>query len=105
MFELKDADIRSLRWSPWNVQHIARPGHDATPAEVEEVAHSPRSLAQAGKYGRLLIIGPTHAGRMLVAVLDPELNGVWYCVSARTANTKKDLPRYWEEYKRRHPDE
>jgi hypothetical protein len=59
MFELRDIEIRHLRWTPWNVAHIGRPGHDVTPEEVEYVVHSLRSLARMGKQGRLLILGPT----------------------------------------------
>jgi uncharacterized DUF497 family protein len=105
MFELHDIEIGSLRWTPWNIQHIGRAGHETTPQEVEEVVSSPRSFAHMGKHGRLFVLGPTHAGRILAVVLDPEQDNVWLCVSARTANAKDERPAYWQEYKRRYPDE
>lgn len=93
MFDLQDVDIRSLRWTPWNVQHIGRPGHEVTPQEVEEVVFSPRSLARMGRQGRLFIFGPTQDERILAVILDPFRFGVWFCVSARTANAQDERPR------------
>ena len=69
------------------------------------MAFSSRSLARMGKQGRLLILGPTEAGRILAVVLDPEPDGVWFCVSARTANEKSERSAYLQEYLRRHTEE
>lgn len=56
--------VRSLTWDSWNVPHIAR--HAVTPDEVEEVCHGP-FVTLTGYAERILVLGPTAAGRMLVA--------------------------------------
>lgn len=97
-----EVDIRRLRWNDWNRAHIGRDGHNATPDEVEYVVFSARSIMQTAKQGRVLVLGPTRAARLLAAVLDPEGNGVWYRVSARGASPKeRDL--YRRERARRTP--
>ena len=80
-------NIRRLIWESWNVTHMAR--HAVTPDEVEEVAHG-QPLVQRGHSGRLLIFGPTNAGRLLTVVLDPEPEpGVYYPVTARPASRRE----------------
>lgn len=69
-----------------DVAHIGRAGHNVTPQEVEEVIFSDQTLIKRSRNGRYLFLGPTGAGRILAAVLDPEGNGVWFCVSARSAS-------------------
>jgi hypothetical protein len=61
-------EIRRLIWDPLNVEHIGR--HRVSPREVEEVCHVD-PLVQQCKLGRIAIVGPTAAGRVLVAILDP----------------------------------
>jgi uncharacterized protein len=78
--------IRRLIWDSWNVPHIAR--HEVTPDEVEEVCHG-RYVTLAGYEGRVLVLGPTQAERMLVAVLEPVERGVYYPVTARPASRKE----------------
>ena len=102
MIDPKEIDIRRLRWDPWNVAHIGRAGHEATPQEVEHVTFSERSIMQQIKGGRILVLGPTSSGRMLAAVPDPEEEGTWYCVSARTAS-RKERALYDQEQARRNP--
>jgi len=77
--------IRRLRWDDWNVAHIAR--HDVGPAEVQEVCHGD-PLVQQGRGGRIVLIGPTAAGRMLEVVLEPEGRAVYYPVTAFPASRK-----------------
>lgn len=74
--------------------HIA--GHQVTPDEVEELCHGPHVDGEADK-GRIILIGPTVAGRMLAAILDPEAQaGVYYPVSARPAS-RKERRKYEEQ--------
>lgn len=76
--------VHRLIWDAWNVAHIAR--HDVAPDEVEEVCHS-KHVTRQGKKGRLLVVGPTKAKRVLIIVLDPEEDvGVYYPVTARPAS-------------------
>jgi hypothetical protein len=77
--------IRRLIWDEWNVAHIAR--HNVVPQEVEDVCHSD-PLVQQGKKGRVVLVGPTAAGRVLEVVLDPEGRGVYYPVTAFPASRK-----------------
>jgi hypothetical protein len=86
-------EIRRLIWDPLNVEHIGR--HRVSPREVEEVCHVD-PLVQQGKLGRIAIVGPTAAGRVLVAVLDPQADGAFYVVTARPAS-RKDRALYWQE--------
>jgi len=80
--------VRRLIWDPGNVAHIAL--HAVTPDEVEEVCHS-EPITSATHHGRLRVVGPTRAGRMLTVILDPEpdQDGVYYPVTARPASRKE----------------
>src|ERR1017187_7759991 len=89
MLDREKLNIQTLRWTTWNVEHIGRSGHEVTPEEVEEIVFGHRSIVGVAHTGRTMIIGPTKKGRMLVAVISPDGNGVWYCVSARTASAKE----------------
>ena len=60
--------IRRLIWDTWNVAHIAR--HEVTPDEVEEVCHG-NFVARQTYRGRLILIRPTHSGRLLALVVGP----------------------------------
>ncbi|MBI3976904.1 MAG: BrnT family toxin [Chloroflexi bacterium] len=60
--------VNQLRWDPSKVAHIAR--HGITPDEVEEVCHGD-FLVRQGYSGRLILIGPTKARRMLAVILAP----------------------------------
>lgn len=33
--ERREIEIDHLRWNPWNVAHMGRPGHNVTPQEVD----------------------------------------------------------------------
>lgn len=79
--------IRRLIWDAWNVAYIAR--HAVLPEDVEQVCHG--DFIVRPTYGeRLLVIGPTPAGRVLAAVLDPEgAEGSYYVVTARPADRKE----------------
>ena len=78
--------ISRLLWDPWNVQHIAR--HSVTPAEVEQVCES-AFIARRSYAGRILLIGPTYANRVLVVVLEPVDESSHYVITARPASRKE----------------
>lgn len=88
------ASLRRLIWDTWNVPHIAR--HQVTPEEVEQVCQGDPVELQSYA-GRLLLIGPTEAGKMLAVVLSPLGRGVYYPVTARPASRKER--RYYREQK------
>ena len=54
-------DIRRLFWEQQNEEHVAR--HEVARDEVEEVCHGAFIAGQAYG-GRLMLIGPTQAGRL-----------------------------------------
>ena len=78
--------VDRVRRDDWNRQHIAR--HGITPEQVEEVCQGP-CIAREGYKGRLMLIGPDGAARILVAVLDPEGEDAYYTVSARPASRRE----------------
>ncbi len=88
------------RWTAWNITHIARKNHEATPEEVEQVVFSDTSIAGQAHSGRIRIIGQTKAGRLLTVVLDPEGDGIWFCVTAHPPSAE-NRKRYKEEIKKR----
>lgn len=79
--------VRELIWDDWNVAHMAR--HAVTRLEVEEVCQGEHVVLE-GYGGRLVFVGPTAAGRMIAAVLDPlEEEGLFYPITARPAARKE----------------
>ncbi len=87
--------VRHLVWDDWNVEHVGR--HSVKPEEVEEVCHGDHIVRET--YGdRLVLIGPTHAGRMVAAVLEPEPDeeAIYYPVTARPAS-RRERRLYREE--------
>lgn len=78
--------IRKLIWDEWNVAHIAR--HKVVTEEVEGACHGD-PLVQAGKKGRILLIGPTKEERIITVILDHEGHGKYYPVTARDASRKE----------------
>ena len=75
--------VRRLIWDSWNVAHIAR--HQVAPDEVEAVCHG-HFIHRQSYQGRLLLIGPTGAGRMLAVVIAPRGEDTYYVVTARPAD-------------------
>ena len=78
--------VRRLIWDAWNVAHIAR--HGIAPDEVEEVCHTEYIDREAYK-GRVMLIGPTGAGKLLAVVLEPVDEGIYYPVTARSASRRE----------------
>jgi uncharacterized DUF497 family protein len=79
-------DIRRLFWEEWNEEHIAL--HAVTRDEVEEACHGDFIVGEAYG-GRIMLVGPTQAGRMLSVILAPRGRGVYYPVTARPASRKE----------------
>ncbi len=86
--------IRRLNWDTWNVAHIAR--HQVLPEEAEEVCHGDPVELRSYK-GRIILVGPSQAGRLLAVVLEHEGDAVYYPVTARPASRKER--RYYEQQK------
>ena len=84
--------IRRLVWNSWNIAHIAR--HDVVPDEVEEVCHGNYMTSETYK-GRIRVVGPTLAGRMLTVILAPKGAGTYSTVTAHNASAG-ERKRYHE---------
>lgn len=78
--------IRRLRWTTVNIAHIAR--HDIRPQEVTEVCVGD-PVAREARQGRVIVLGPTTNGRILVVVLESEACGVYFPVTAWPASRKE----------------
>jgi hypothetical protein len=73
-------------------------GHAITPEEVRQVNDSDRVVIRNPRprvAGSVLMIGPTHGGRLLTVVLNPEPldPGAWHVRTARDASTAQ-ISRY-----------
>ncbi len=77
---------RSLRWTPYNIAHIAR--HGVFPIEAEEAVDA-AGLIEPSYGGRYAFIGPAKSGRILTVVAEPEGAGVYLVVTARPASRKE----------------
>lgn len=87
--------IGDLVWDVWNVNHIAR--HGVVPTEADEVCSNAVIIRQSYA-DRIVVIGPTNAGRMLTVILEPldpdtKTN---YVVTARPAS-RRERRLYREE--------
>lgn len=81
--------FNELIWDGWNEDHIAR--HGITPNEVEEVALGPNSLTRRADRAqqRYAIVGRTHAGRLLVVIVDREGERSAYVITARPLSRRE----------------
>src|SRR5690349_19350352 len=86
--------IRRLIWDPGNIAHIAL--HQVTIEEVEAACHGDPVTLQT-YLSRIIVIGPTEAGRILAVVLDPVEADVYYPITARSASRKER--RYYTQQK------
>jgi uncharacterized DUF497 family protein len=94
---MSEIEIRTLRWDDWNRAHLARENHEVSEEEVQEVLAGPYLLLSSKTHPRRpLFLGPTRHGRMLVIVLDPEGDGIYYPVSGRPAHRSER--RYYEQH-------
>jgi uncharacterized DUF497 family protein len=78
--------IKRLIWDDWNIKHIAR--HNVKTGQVEQVCHG-NYITQSTYGGRILVIGPTKAGRVLATILAPKGKDTYYPVTARPADRKE----------------
>jgi uncharacterized protein len=62
-------------WDDDNIEHIAR--HGVEPEDAEEAVGDPGRVTRRRRGGRLVVIGATEAGRVLVVVLDRKDRSVW----------------------------
>lgn len=85
--------IRRLRWNPVNVAHIWH--HRVRISEVQEVVDGDY-LIESGHSGRIVVVGPTTAGRILAVVLEPEGSGVFFPVTSRPAS-RTERRRYQDQ--------
>ena len=70
-----------ITWAEESEDHIAR--HGVTPEEVQEALYTrPRWIAP-GRNGTTLVFAMTDAGRYLLVVIAPALDGGVYIVTAR----------------------
>jgi uncharacterized DUF497 family protein len=99
---MADIDIQELLWEPdINEAHIWE-RHHRTRAEVEEVCYgNPEYLkVEDAREGRIRVIGRRLDGRLLVIILAPQGNGVFYPVTAKPPN-RQEIRRYeaWRKEK------
>lgn len=85
--------VNELIWDKWNIDHIHR--HKVVPAEVEEVCHGAYVVRETYK-DRIMLIGKTNKGKFLAIVLEEKMSGIYYPVTARTAD-RKERKNYYEE--------
>lgn len=76
----------TLRWTPYNIAHIARHGMEQD--EVEEAADAVLHV-QPSYSGRYLFLGAARSGRILAVVVEPEGPGVYLVITARPASRKE----------------
>lgn len=87
--------VRRLVWEKTNADHIAR--HGVSQSEVEEVCHN-KPVFLSGHSGRVMAVGLTSAGKAISVILDAEEeHGVWYPVTARSADRNERL--YYQQKK------
>ncbi len=88
-------DIQELLWELGvNDAHIWE-RHQLTRAEVEAVCYNDpeRLKVEDAKEGRLRIIGPKQDGKLLVIILSPQGDGVFYPVTAKPPK-RQEIRRY-----------
>jgi uncharacterized protein len=88
---MMSVNIQQLEWDTHNIGHIAR--HDVIPSEVEEVCENEVALRD-GRNDYLILIGKTHAGRMLKIVLEQKAQSIWRVATAHDASRKER--RYYQ---------
>lgn len=95
-------DIQVLLWEPGVNDAYIWERHRLTRAEVEEVCYGdPEWLkVEDANVGRLRVIGPKHDGKLLVVILSPQGNGVFYPVTAKPPK-RQEIRRYnaWKQEK------
>lgn len=72
---------REIAWSDASEMHVAR--HGLSAGEVEDAVNGRPVLIFRGREGTTEIYGASSAGRLVVVVVIPALDGRWYVVTAR----------------------
>jgi uncharacterized DUF497 family protein len=72
---------REIVWTEASEEHIAV--HNVRTEEVEEAINTRPVLTAPGRAGTTELYGTTAAGRTLVVIVVPALDGRWYVVTAR----------------------
>lgn len=80
-FVLRWVVYREIVWTDVSEEHIAV--HGVRPEEVEESINTRPVLAGRGRAGATEVFCTTAAGRALVVVVAPAMDGRWYVVTAR----------------------
>lgn len=75
-----------LFWDEWNLEHIKK--HNVSKYEVETAVKAKRVAIGTYK-GRLLILGKTKRGRLIIVTLSFEKQEDAYVVSARDVSKKE----------------
>ncbi len=80
--------IHRLVWDDWNREHIVK--HGVTPTEAEE-AIAGKAIFRESFKNRLMVTGPTSAGRMLTVIIGPvpQQPAAFYVFSARPASRRE----------------
>jgi len=73
--------IKRVRWDEQNLDHITR--HQVEQDEVESVAFGPHHVRRGRQENRYELYGQTDEGRYLFIIIDREVKGVFYVVTAR----------------------
>ena len=93
--------IKGLIWDNINIAHIGL--HGITKKDVEEVCLREFAVKEA-KEGRLMIVGTNNSEKFIAVIIDPEPEeGVYYPVTARTADKKEQ--KIYQEEKGKHEQE
>lgn len=84
---------REIAWSEVSEIHIAR--HGVSPGEVEVAINGRPVLTRRGREDTTEIYGTSDAGRALVVIVIPALDGRWYVITARdmTDNERRAFRR------------
>ena len=73
--------LPSITWTEESEDHIAR--HGVTPEEVQEALYTRPRWITPGRSETTLVFAMTNAGRHLLVVIAPALDGGVYVVTAR----------------------
>lgn len=88
-FVLRLSVYREILWTDASEAHIAR--HGVRPEEVEEAINTRPILTRRGRDETTEAFAATTAGRHLVMIVTPAMDGRWYVVTARDMTDNERL--------------
>jgi hypothetical protein len=88
-FVLRFVVYREILWTDASEAHIAR--HGVRPEEVEDAINTGPILTRRGRNDTTEVFGTTMAGRNLVMIVAPSMDGRWYLVTARDMTENERL--------------